>query len=101
MNAPAPLENMLKTLIAMKKDELFSNGRYELKALNDDVLMATWKKNGKTALGLFSLKGKPAVVHVPMEEKPYRELLSQQDLWVESGLIATDGQPMIFIFDEN
>ena len=101
MNGPAPLENMLKTLIAMKKDELFSTGRYELKALNDDVLMATWKKNGKTALGLFSLRGKPAVVHVPMEEKPYRELLSQQDLWVESGLIATDGQPMIFIFDEN
>ena len=53
------------------------------------------------ALGLFSLKGKPAVVHVPMEEKPYRELLSNRDVWVESGLLATDGHPRIFIFDEN
>ncbi len=99
MDGPAPLEGMLKTLIAMKKDPLFAKGVYELRACPDDVLLASWKAKGRRAWGLFSLKGKPAVVSVPVAEGCHTNLLDGASVWVEGGLLRTDGRPVILMED--
>ena len=100
MKGTAPLTDLLRRLTAMKKDELFSRGAYTLKACPGDVLMARWELAGRQALGVFSLKGGASVLPVDLPDGAYESLLDGRSIPVESGLMATDGQPIILITDK-
>ena len=89
-------EALLRTLIAMKKDPLFSDGAYALEARENDTVVASWTKDGRRAVGVFSLKGRAAETPVPLADGTYRELLSGADIRVRNGAVASKGEPMIF-----
>lgn len=97
MDGHAPLEKLLKTLIALKKDELFSGGVYALQACPQDILLASWEKAGRKAWGIFSLKGKAGVISVPMADGCYQNLLDDIPVWVEGGMLQTNGDPVILM----
>ena len=97
MDGPAPLETLLKTLIAMKKDGLFSDGVYELKACPHDILLVSWEKNGRKAWGIFSLKGKAGVISVSIADGCYQNQLDGTQVWVEGGMLQTNGDPVILM----
>lgn len=101
MEGPAPLAELLRRLSAMKKDELFSRGVYTLTACPDDVLMARWRLPGREALGVFSLKGSASVLPVSLPDGVYENLPDGRCIPVESGLLATDGQPIILLTQEH
>ena len=100
MKGTAPLTDLLRRLTAMKKDELFSRGAYTLKACPGDVLLARWELAERQALGIFSLKGGASVMPVDLPDGAYESLLDGRSIPVESGLMATDGQPIILITDK-
>ena len=92
----APMhEAILKALIAMKKDPLYSDGVYSFEARPCDVILATWTYQGRKSVGVFSMKGKSAVVHVPLEDGCYRNLLDGQKVSVEYGMVSCSGKPII------
>lgn len=97
MDGSAPLEKLLKTLIALKKDELFSGGVYALQAGPQDILLASWEKDGRKAWGIFSLKGKAGVISVSIADGCYQNQLDGTQVWVEGGMLQTNGDPVILM----
>ena len=90
-------EALLKKLITMKKDPLFSDGVYSLEAQENDVIVSTWTLDDRKAVGILSMRGKPAAAAVPLPDGAYRELLSGTDCTVQSGTVTTTGNPLIFL----
>ena len=88
-------EALLKTLIAMKKDPLFDDGVYTLEARPQDVIVASWTKGTRRAVGVFSMRGRPAVAAVPLQDGKYRELLTGRTVSVDYGKLSTAGEPII------
>ncbi len=99
MEGPAPLEKVLKKLIAMKKDELFSDGVYTMNACPLDILVSSWAKGGRKAWGIFSLRGNAGVVSIPLADGCYHNLLDDTKVWVEGGMMQTTGDPVILMED--
>lgn len=94
MHAP-----LLKQLIAMKKDPLFSDGVYTLEAQENDVIVSGWTLGAKTAVGVFSMKGQPFTVSVPLPDGAYRDLIGDADRTVRGGVLSGSGEPVILITD--
>lgn len=90
-------EALLKTLIAMKKDPMFSDGVYTLEARENDVIVSTWTKGGRKAVGVFSMRAEAASVEVPLADGKYRELLSGTEQTVRNGTVPSSGSPLIFL----
>lgn len=88
-------EALLKTLIAMKKDPLFDDGVYSLEARPQDVIVAGWTKGARRAVGVFSMRGRPAVAAVPLKDGQYRDLLTGRTVAVDYGKLKTAGEPVI------
>lgn len=89
-------EALLKKLIAMKKDPLFSDGVYTLEARENDVIVSTWTLGNRRAVGVFSMRAKAASVEVPLPDGAYAELLSGARAAVQNGTVGVSGKPMIF-----
>ena len=92
---------LLKTLIAMKKDPLFSDGVYSLEARENDVIVSEWTQKSHSAIGVFSMRGKPASVSVSLPDGAYSDLLSGTEYRVQNGTIASFGRPLIFVRSES
>ena len=88
-------EALLKTLIAMKKDPLFADGVYTIEAKERDVIVSTWTKGDRKAIGVFSMRGNSAAVAVPLEDGRYRNILNGRDCPVDYGTVSTAGEPII------
>ena len=94
----APMhEALLKTLIAMKKDPLFSDGVYTLEARERDVIVSTWTKGSHRAIGVFSMRGQSTAVGVPLDDGSCRNILNGRDYPVDYGTISTAGEPIIVL----
>ena len=92
----APIHGeLLRRLIAMKKDPLFDTGRYAIKACPRDTVVAAWTSGSKQAVGVFSLRGQKTVVETPLTDGTYKNLLDDTPVTVEYGMVSTDGRPII------
>ncbi len=90
-------ERLLQTLIAVKKDALFSDGVYTLEARARDVIVSTWTMGSRKAVGVFSLRGNAAAVSVPLADGRYRNILNDREYPVDYGTVSTAGEPIIVI----
>lgn len=90
-------EALLKTLIAMKKDPLFSDGVYTVEARENDVIVASWTLESRRAVGVFSMKGFASETEVLLADGMYRDLLSGQTHRIAGGRLAVSGSPLIFL----
>ena len=97
MEGPAVHAALIRKLTAMKKDALFSRGVYELKACPNDLLLAGYRLGGRRAVGLFSLKGRPGLVPTDLPDGQYTNYIDGSALSVESGLLASSGEPVIIL----
>ena len=99
MEESAVYADLIRRLAAMKKDGLFSRGVYRLQAQPNDLMLASWEREGRKALGVFSLKGKAGVLPVDLPDGAYRNILDDQAVLVESGLLASRGEPIILLIE--
>lgn len=88
---------LLRKLIAMKKDPLFSDGVYTIEALENDVIVSTYTLCGRKAVGVFSMCANPASVEVPLPDGAYSDLLSGTAVTVQNAAVHTSGAPLIFV----
>ena len=96
MEGPAPLEELIRRLTALKKDPILSHGVYSLQACTNDTLLAVWKEGERRLTGAFCLRGAPSLVRVELPDGRYENLLEPgQFLRVESGLLSLGGNPAV------
>lgn len=84
----------IRRLTALKKDPIFAQGAYRLKALPKDVAQVCWRQNGETLLGLCSLQGQDSLVQVEAPDGCYENLLTGEAVQVECGHISLHGHPV-------
>ena len=68
-----------------------------LEARENDVIVSTWTLGNRKAVGVFSMRGTPVSVEVPLSDGAYRDLLSEAECAVQNGTVASDGKPLVFL----
>ena len=91
---------LIQRLSSLKKNELFYDGVFTMRAYPNDLLTAEWMKNGKRIMGLFSLKGQSGFEPVSIQDGSYQNLLTDTPVLVESGFMVCSGEPIIFLLNE-
>lgn len=95
-NTGVDLSELMQKLYALKKDEIFTNSTYSIKALDeDDIAVAVHETKNGSMTGIFSFKGKEADVKVELPDGTYTNLINDEKVQVESGKIHCAGKPMI------
>ena len=89
------LTELIQTLAAIKKNEIFTDSTYTVSAVSSDILVAKHKKGEKWALGVFSFGGNPEVVCVDVPDGAYRNLVDGKTVDVVHGMVRTYGMPII------
>ncbi len=91
------LSSLIKRLAAIKKDALFADSTYHVEAQGEDFLIAIHEKDGRTALGVFAVTGKTALVKVDFPDGVYTNLIDKRPVEVFRGRIASHGEPIILM----
>lgn len=86
---------LLRRLYEIKKDPLFTDSGYEVKAMPRDVLLAEHSRGGRRMLGIFSLRGESALVNVCAPDGIYRNEIDGAIVEIYEGMPRTDGEPII------
>ncbi|NQX58689.1 alpha-amylase family glycosyl hydrolase [Paenibacillus qinlingensis] len=90
------ISESLKALYSIKSKEIFANSRYHLTALDEsDILVGTHTWGEERLIGVFSCKGKPAEVAVPLADGVYHNLLYGNDVVVKDGKLAIHVAPIM------
>ena len=86
----------LSRLAQIKRHPLMRDGSYAVRDGGNGMIAAEYADGDRRLVGLFSTKGKSGIVRTDLRDGIYRNLLDGSSVYVESGLISTDGQPLIF-----
>ncbi len=90
---------LIRRLTKMKKDPLFTEGAYTVKACENDLLLAEYQLNGRRAVGLFSLRGHCGSVTVGLPDGVCKNRIDDKEIPIVSGLLHSEGEPIILIPD--
>ena len=85
---------LLQKLAAIKRDALFADSAYSVRALPRDILLAVHEKGGQKLVGVFSVRGESSLVEVPLADGTYENLLGGT-AEVHEGRVGTAGLPLI------
>lgn len=94
-DATRDISPFLARLAAMKRDPLFSRGRYLARDAGNGIIRAVYTSGDSLCVGIFSTKGRCAPVRVPMPEGRYKNMADGGDTVVEQGLISCMGEPVV------
>lgn len=86
---------LLQRLCALKKNPLLTDSFYELQALPGDVIRGTYWGRDRRLVGLFSLKGTPALLAADVPDGRYENLVGGEPVEVQGGRLSSQGQPVI------
>ncbi|AQS52700.1 Alpha-1,4-glucan:maltose-1-phosphate maltosyltransferase 1 [Jeotgalibaca dankookensis] len=91
------LAPLMKKLYDIKGDLAFRQGAYHLYAHEgQDVVIGSYKEDGKTIHGIFNLDGRHHNVEVTIPDGRYQNQLDQEFYVIEHGHLQTRGEPIIF-----
>ena len=85
---------MMKILANIKRDRIFAESAYSVKALPRDILLAVHEMGDDRAVGVFSVRGESALVELPLADGTYENLLGGTAEVCE-GRVSTAGRPII------
>ncbi len=91
------LSDYIAGLAAIKRDGIFTDSTYQVKAIGDSVLTATHEKNDKKAVGVFPVKDCTAFVPVGLPDGVYTNLIDDTQIEVFRGGIQCFGKAIILI----
>ena len=86
----------LRRLSEIKKHGLFTDSRYEVRAMPHDILCAAHRRDTRCLAGVFSLRGESAFVPVYVPDGEYVNLIDGGSFEVSAGKLACKGDPIIF-----
>ena len=90
------LSKFMATLYKIKKDPLFANSQYHVKALPGDVMLAVHQGQGRRICGVFSMKGLSSPVPVDVQEGTFTNLIDNSSFRIEEHKLSCRGTPIIF-----
>ena len=90
----------IRRLADIKRDPIFTDSVYRVKAQDDSFLIATHEKNGRKALGVFGLKNSCGYVEVDFPDGIYTNLIDGEKVEVFRGGIQFFSDPIIIIDQE-
>jgi len=88
------LTPLIQRLMSVKKS-LPIKGSYKLKAAASDTVVGYYRNGEQLFLGVFSLKSAVGMVHVDFPDGQYNNLLSDEKISVENGVLYCAGKPII------
>ena len=91
------LSPLIQRLSAIKRDPLFSDSAYTVKAHDEHILIAKHSCASRKAVGVFPLDGRPGDAPVPLPDGEYRNEIDGSNCTVRGGLLHTDGAPVIIM----
>ena len=92
------LIGLIKTLADIKRDRVFTDSLYFVTSYDEQYIAATHTaKDGRKAMGLFSLRGGCGYIEVGFEDGVYTNLIDGKKVEVYRGGVAFDGEPIIII----
>lgn len=92
------LSELMTKLAKIKKTPIFTDSRYSVTALPDQVLLAVHEREGEQLIGIFSVGGKDAEVQVSLPEGCYEDLISGNTVTVANGCVRTRGTPLMISY---
>lgn len=91
------LTDLMKRLYAIKKHSIFTDSSYQVMALQEEIIYATHQSNDGQAIGIFSTRGNPYQIEVPLADGEYRNRMDNQLFAIQSGQLKSEGRPIIFM----
>lgn len=87
---------LLRRLYEIKKDPIFTDSVYEVRAEDDDILVAHHRSGDTQLVGVFSTTARAADVPAGAPDGEYANLVDGARIAVKDGKVHTDGKPIIF-----
>ena len=94
-DAGADDSDFLRRLSEIKKNPLFADSHYQVKALPENVLLAVHEKDGQKLVGVFFVDGTTTQIDLP--DGVYPNLLGGE-IQISNGLLNNGGNPIILEF---
>lgn len=91
------ISDYIANLAKIKRNKIFTDSSYEVKAVGEEFLTAKHTKGEKFALGVFSLKGGSAYVPVEAPDGVYTNLVDGKEVEVFRGGIRNNGEAIIIV----
>ncbi|MCB2209265.1 alpha-amylase [bacterium] len=95
-NTGQDISALLSRLYAIKKDPIFTDSRYKVRALPHEVLYATHRHENRQLTGIFSVRGNSSLISTKIPDGVYINLIDDGEVRIKSGKISCDGNPLIF-----
>ncbi len=93
------LSGLIRRLAEIKKDPLFTDSSYSVKAAGEGVLFAVHRSGENAAAGVFPIGGRASeAVLEGVPDGIYNDLISGDRAEVKGGRLAPSGAPLIFRF---
>lgn len=93
---PGDLPSFMAALYRIKKNPVFTDSQYHVKALPGGMALADHQGQGRKICGVFSLKGEAASVSVDAPDGVYTNLIDNGQFRVEDRKLSCRGNPLIF-----
>ena len=95
-NTGLSITPLLQKLCALKKEEIFGTGIFEMEADDAaDLVSIRWSLGSQTIAGVFSLKGKQGEAAIGLPDGEYRNLLDDSTVTVKNKKAETTGEPLV------
>lgn len=94
-NAGKDLTPLMRRLAEIKRDPVFADSSYEVKALPREILVATHESREGKLVGVFSTRGEASLVETGLADGTYVNLISSENIDVRDGKAPTHGEPII------
>lgn len=94
-NTGKDLTSLIRKLAEIKRDPVFTDSSYEVKALPREVLLATQESREGKMVGIFSTRGEASLVETGLADGTYVNLISGEEIDVRDGKAPTHGDPII------
>jgi glycosidase len=89
------LQELIRKLAKIKKTDLFADAAYTVKAIENKIVYAEYRKGNKKAIGIFCLESTKGVVAVDIPDGVYVNRIDGKSIDVCHGMISTMGDPII------
>jgi glycosidase len=90
----SPLIRKMATIVTM---DHFVEGVFDITMQDMDVIVASYKYQGETIVGIFNVGDTAGNVKVPLPDGVYEDLLSKETITVTNNLTQCSKQPLIFV----
>lgn len=95
-NTGKDMTSLLQRLAQIKRDPIFTDSTYSVKALPRDVLLAVHEKGNEKMIGIFPMGGNASLVEVEAPDGFYQNLITGETVEVAFGKMSINGESVIF-----